>query len=144
MGRTLYSRRPPFVPAGQGLVLAENGLEAWFLFGDRGRAQRRRYADIESIFPFPAGNWSGPSRGRRGKSRTVDVMYPSLEGLQLETFDARVCALELDRHQVDVLMAVLRDRMEDRWEEVFQGEGGTPLPSSYWGRYHKLMHLESR
>ena len=90
----------------------------------------------------PPRNWSGPSRARRGKSRTADVMYPALEGLQLETFDARVCALELERHQVDVLMAVLRDRMEDRWEEVFQGDGGTELPSPYWGRYHKLMHLD--
>jgi hypothetical protein len=141
MGRTLYSRWPPFVPQRSGLRLGENGMEALFFTADEGTVSRRRYADLESIFPFPSRGWWRKKATGKGDLKS-DSIYPSLFGLQFETFDGQVCALELARHSADVVMAVLKDRLGSRWEEVFQDRDGKPLPPSYWGRYHKLIHLE--
>lgn len=123
-------------------MLASAGMEAQFYFIDRPVLRRRPYEDLESIFPYPPGRWSDPSATRMGRRATEDIMYPHLEGLQFETFDAQVAVIEMRYHERDLVMAVLRDRLEERWAEVFQGPDDKELPPSYWGRYHKLIYVE--
>ncbi|MEW5760474.1 MAG: hypothetical protein AB1779_06895 [Candidatus Thermoplasmatota archaeon] len=102
LGKIIYDYRP--LSEGiytLGFKIFENGFSETFFFCGDGLREAKRWQDIEHVYTIP----------RRYKT-----------WVQIETIDLKVTGFWVTKNDIDRILAVLKDRIGDRWNEVFVGE----------------------